>query len=252
MKNSKEKLEWQREMVVGQLTWAAENLFFAYHTMESQLQSLLANKELLELQLAIARLQESFGMVKKSDVTALENNVMELTNAVSTLERQMQNLKRDLNLLFGKAHDAPMLIKPLSAETQVNLEEVKWKEDLQGVIEDNYSLRVARYDAAQKRDNATGLKYQDDKAKLELSFYKAYQDLETAAKNLESERTKLILEEEKYAHATLRYELGMTSRVQYMTDTNTYTAQQRKVRDSELEYLKAARKYQWFINGLTL
>jgi hypothetical protein len=264
------KFRTQSEAILAQLTWAAENYIFLYHVLGHQQENLLGNRELLEKQLSIARVQERFGMIRPADVRSIEIKLLELEHGQKTLALQQDNMKRELNALLGQPHGTPIEIKTIEANIEVIFDTVDEEKDRKIALDSNLALQALRQDVASKHEvlvrttdqnrvRAAEMELQNARLKLEeesrrfvLSFTRQHEELMTKHSALSLEREKAALEEVKFRHVQLRHTLGLIPEVDFLTQSLAWENQLRRLVEVEEDLLKSYRKYYWLTNGLSL
>ena len=272
MEDTIDKFIQQSKMTSMQLSWAAENLYITYNTLDMQEAELSNNLKLLEKQIEIAKIRESLGLASKVDVLNAEISLRELQISQKALKTQKEAIKGELNLLFGQAFDEDLLIGAVPVLEERELLNIDYDADLSTALNNNFSLKLQvlerkSKDTALERaekdsslsEEAAEFDYENEEIKLgdlrkqtALAFYKIFEELLSKKQTYALENAKYELAETMKEQVELKYRLGMLSDIGRETELNNYFSKMIKKYISGYELTLSYRKYEWMKRGLTL
>jgi len=272
MEDTIDKFIQQSKMTSMQLSWAAENLYITYNTLDMQEAELSNNLKLLEKQIEIAKIRESLGLASKVDVLNAEISLRELQISQKALKTQKEAIKGELNLLFGQAFDEDLLIGAVPVLDERELLNIDYDADLSTALNNNFSLKLQvlerkSKDTALERaekdsslsEEAAEFDYENEEIKLgdlrkqtALAFYKIFEELLSKKQTYALENAKYELAETMKEQVELKYRLGMLSDIGRETELNNYFSKMIKKYISGYELTLSYRKYEWMKRGLTL
>lgn len=262
-----EKTKVQMEMYNNQVIYAAEDLIFGYDSIEKEEKKIDENIEQLENNINMINVQKSLGYVTDVNVDSLNLQLDQLKKSKEALSTQKKNIERQLNLLIGQPYDTPLKIVFYPIISQSRLKTVDFDDDLEKALEDNYDLKILKYEidsketALERADDDHGkksneykiakkdledaqLNYEDKKRSEELEFKKLYEALKDAEKAYNLEKSKLEQEKKNMEFAKVKYDLGLISKMDYDKAKSSYELEKIAVDAANTNLFKAYREYQ--------
>jgi len=261
----------QVEMANKSIIWGAQNLYFAYGTLERQKDELERNLKLLDDQLYILEIQEDIGMVTSLDVSAVRNQREQLVLGIKTLENQIENVKGEFNLMLGQDFNTDLVIAEIPNLDESKVLEMDYEEDLETALKSSYSLKLQSYNykikdnslewaedsgksdeerAAELDFENAAINFEQEHKKIKLTFHKLYQNVKDKFSALEIENKNLEYQQQKYDVLNLKYDLGRVSKMEWEQGKAEYEAQMSKVETARQDLLQAWTQYNWFLRGL--
>lgn len=123
-----------------QLVSGAQNIFIAYNAMARQVRDLARSRTYLEHNIEIMELRLKLGQISELDLLSVTGQLPQVISGIATLENEMENLRGEMNLMLGRAFDAPLEFAPLPAAVLPEAE--KRGENQKKALENSYSLKL--------------------------------------------------------------------------------------------------------------
>lgn len=228
------------EQTVDTLIAAMENAYITYNSLTQQLNTLQANKKLLEKSLAAAKVQYQLGMITQNSLTNTQNQLDSLNSTIDQLTESQKSIVKQLNLSIGQGYDTYLVLKDVPDVTAEKIAAIKVDEDYKNAVDNSLSVRAK--DDSDLKDDA--------KRSFKNDFYNAYQNILDKQKAAEIEKTKLATAEENIKFAEIKSNLGLLSLLGLASEWSSFTGQQAASKTAEYELFRAYRNYQWAKMGL--
>lgn len=211
----------------AQMALSVVQLSESVELMEKQL-------ELLDKSIAIYELQEKLGMATTIDVNSQRTSKVEAENQLRTTKEQLDNLKRSLNLLIGRAADTPLEVVPMELSGVINPAPAFTQELINEFVEVNPKMVSLLDERQDLKDSVKSSMGSDEKQDIEYQIQAKTQELKTQRQTAEDNlkamiatieknavtyrvgKEKLETEQKNYAIAQKKYELGMISQLQLL------------------------------------
>ncbi|WP_165904962.1 TolC family protein [Dehalobacter sp. 12DCB1] len=148
--------------------------------------------------------------------------------------------KQQLNILMGQDINTDLTLAQVTPVEASVLDSINYDGDLTTALTQSFDVRLVSDDSTQ---------YEDAKRSLTLAFQNAYQDIRAKRDALSLQQDKLTNEEENYNVMTLKYKLGMISKMALDSERYTYLAQQDEVKAAERDLLQSYTTYNWMKKG---
>ncbi|UWG96970.1 TolC family protein [Dehalobacter sp. DCM] len=239
-KNDLWKTAIQLEQNTDRVITMAESAYLGYFTILKNKNKYENNLAMLQANLKVMRLQESYGMVAKSKVAPLEVQVKELTATVTGLSSQLTACKQQINILLGQDMNTAITLTEITPVEASVLNGINYESDLTSAVAQSFDVRLASGDYIQ---------YEDAKRSFTLAFQNAFKDIQTKREALSLQQDKLVVAKKSYDVMTLKYKLGMVSKMTLDSERYAYLAQQDEVKAAERDVLQSVTTYNWLKKG---
>lgn len=225
LEKSIEDLEQIMRYSSAQLALSIVQLTESVELMEKQL-------ELLDKSINVYELQETLGMVTTVDVDSQRTSKIEAENQLRTTKEQLDNLKRSLNVLIGRAADTPLEVVPMELSGVINPAPTFTQELINEFVEVNPKMVSLLDERQDLKDSVKKNMGSDEKQDIEYQIQAKTQELKTQRQTAENDlkemiatieknavnyrvsKEKLETEQKNYEIAQKKYELGMISQLQ--------------------------------------
>lgn len=242
-----------------QLVSGAQNIFIAYNAMARQVRDLARSRTYLEHNIEIMELRLKLGQISELDLLSVTGQLPQVISGIATLENEMENLRGEMNLMLGRAFDAPLEFAPLPAAVLPEAE--KRGENQKKALENSYSLKLKEQalkeiknpndSQAIEKQRQAAVSARDAEARrvlfLEDKLWRALEDKQRAAADAQS---ALQDEARRYDAAKLKYELGTIARIDFEKAQLDYETKASAVQSAYGDIFTAALQYDWLIRGL--
>lgn len=248
--------------------YLAQKNYLGYFTLAPKLQEARDQLDLLNKKQDVSKLMLSLGMTTQAELELLQAGIQNAELAVASLERNMNDIKGNLNLALGRDYDEELTLAPLPALDQEELSSVNLAEDLEEALDSNYNLKLMEIDL-DKKDNEVDradersaeemaeidyenleLQIEDLKRKIEFTFNQAANNLTAKEDALAADLTIFNTSQTTWNFAALKYDLGMISHLDYLAAQNEYETAQHQYKSAQQSLLEAYTDYQWAVEGL--
>ncbi|TCX56385.1 hypothetical protein C1I38_02425 [Dehalobacter sp. 12DCB1] len=230
----------QLEQNIDRIIVMAENAYLSYFTILKNEEKYSNNLAMLQSNLDVMKLQQSLGMISKSQIAELETQIKELKNVTKTYNNQLTMTKRQLNIMLGQDINTTLTLEEPIIVKESTLDSINYDRDLENALVQSIDVRLASDDSDQQNEA---------KRNFTLAFENAYQDIQDKRDNLSLMQDKLKNEKQKYELFLLKYQLGMISRLSLETERFTYLVQQDEVKSAERDLLQSYTTYNWLKKG---
>ena len=227
--------------------------------MARQVRDLARSRTYLEHNIEIMELRLKLGQISELDLLSVTGQLPQVISGIATLENEMENLRGEMNLMLGRAFDAPLEFAPLPAAVLPEAE--KRGENQKKALENSYSLKLKEQalkeiknpndSQAIEKQRQAAVSARDAEARrvlfLEDKLWRALEDKQRAAADAQS---ALQDEARRYDAAKLKYELGTIARIDFEKAQLDYETKASAVQSAYGDIFTAALQYDWLIRGL--
>ncbi len=261
----------QIEMGNKSIVWGAQNLYLAHSSLKRQRDELLQNLELLDNQINIMKLQEELGMITLLDLNGVINQRDQIILGITTLDIQISNLKRELNIMLGLSYYEDLNLEDTFIIDKTIISAINYEDDLKIATKNSYSIQIKKLDydiqynnmrwadrygssdefrAARRSLESTEIAIDAEYKVVESTLIKAYQELQNKVAVLDNENKNLEYEGQKYDALKLKYELGMISKIELNQAESEYYSKYNKAKTAEQNLFQMFLQYQAFLRGM--
>ena len=248
--------------------YLAQKNYLGYFTLAPKVQEARNQLDLLNKKQDVSKLMVCLGMTTQAELELLQAGLQNAELAAESLERNLNDIKGNLNLALGRAYDDELILTALADLDQEKIRDVNYEEDLESVLSENYNLKLMEIDL-DKKDNEVDradersaeemaeidyenleLQIEDLKRKIEFTFNQAANDLTSKEDALAAGLTSFNTSQTTWNFAALKYDLGMISHLDYLAAKNEYETAQHQYKSAQQSLLEAYTDYQWAVEGL--
>lgn len=261
-----EDTERQVEYASNQTVSGAESLYLTILSTEAQLEGLKETQESTKRTLAEVQLRYDLGQVSQLTLLQTQNASKSVDNSVASLENTISTLYSSLQSLLGDTPTGQMTLTTTPSVTDRQIAGISYNAGLSRAKENSYTL----YSSARSVENAEeemndalrdegkdsyqyemaayayqSAVYQDQAAiaQFELSFQNLYKAIAPAQATLKDKENSLAYEEQVYAAAEKKHELGLLSDNGLLEAQITLHTAQRDVQSAKLDLFTAYHSY---------
>ncbi|MDR1961053.1 MAG: hypothetical protein LBQ16_02080 [Gracilibacteraceae bacterium] len=226
------------------LVSAMEGLYISYNSLREQRLALETKRALLEKSLAIARLQQNLGMNITIDVTRAEIGLREMDNGLTQLKNSEEALVRQINVNIGQDAGHALRVGSVPVINSEAVSAIDWAADTEKYSDRSYDVR-----SALQADDDHGIAYARAGYKENMrSLYMTLIDKQRALAVASASQTAAG---QQFAFAALKYELGMMSEVQYLSEKSAFQDADAAYKTAYNDFYQAYNNYEWGTFGLT-
>ena len=255
-----------------QIVMAGEAMYIALSAMEVQEAGLARQQEALSRTVEEMELRYQLGQISALQLTEVRAGKTSLDSGLATLRMNIQNYKRQLEMLLGAEQTGGIRLGPLAPVTPAQLGAMDLEADLETAKERSYEL----YDAGQTLEDArdeykdAGVGYAYDEERYEFrsarhtwqaaqyTYNNTVQDYELKFRTLHAQvqdyyqiwqaaQVSLECEKESYAASELKYQQGTISRNTLLTAEDDLRAQENTVKSAAGDLFSAYNSYCWAV-----
>lgn len=261
-----EDTEQQIDYAANQTVAGAESLYLTILSTELQLEGLKESQEATQRTLEEVQLRYDLGQVSQLTLLQTENASKSVDNSVASLENTISTLYSSLQSLLGDTPTGQMTLTTTPSVTDRQIAGISYNAGLSRAKENSYTL----YSSARSVENAEeemndalrdegkdsyqyemaayayqSAVYQDQAAiaQFELSFQNLYKAIAPAQATLKDKENSLAYEEQVYAAAEKKHELGLLSDNGLLEAQITLHTAQRDVQSAKLDLFTAYHSY---------
>lgn len=258
--------EAQIDYAANQTVAGAESLYLTILSTELQLEGLKESQEATQRTLEEVQLRYDLGQVSQLTLLQTENASKSVDNSVASLENTISTLYSSLQSLLGDTPTGQMTLTTTPSVTDLQIAGISYNAGLSRAKENSYTL----YSSARSVENAEeemndalreegkdsyqyemaayayqSAVYQDQAAiaQFELSFQNLYKAIAPAQATLKDKENSLAYEEQVYAAAEKKHELGLLSDNGLLEAQITLHTAQRDVQSAKLDLFTAYHSY---------
>lgn len=266
-----DKSIFQIDMATDSLVWGAKNLYLACNGLNRQRAEMVDNLELLDDQIDIVILQEELGMATSIDRVEISNQREEMIFGIKSLDDEIANIKRDLNVMLGRDVNKDFQIEGNFTPDEEAIAEIDYYDDLKAAKANSNAARLKEFDYDIKYEDMKWIyeygssdelksvkrelenvevEYEEEIKNVKSVFSQIYYELQNKVDLLNKERKNLKLEKEKYEMLELRYDLEMISEMELKQGYSDYNAKENVTQDAEQELFQILLQYESLLEGM--
>jgi len=244
-----------------QIIWGVESLYLGYHTLSRQLEQTQLNLEALNRSIASMERRHAVGHVTARALQNLKSNVSQMVAGITSMESELENISGQLNIMLGRAADAPLQIGTLPAAERNFLDTRDIERDLVSARRNSAAINIAlseidevsrQYGAAARRQEAIAQNNHDNELRAMVlrheSLIRAINDRQ-ASLELAEEQLELLLE--NLRETERRHSRGLVSGFDLEQARTEIKLQEIRIASADAELFSAIRRYEWFVRGLS-
>lgn len=260
----------QLQNAQNQIVMGAETLYISLLGLDQTTQSLERNLAALDRTLAELEVRYEMGQISALTLAEAKSGRTTLVSSMQTLEMNVTGLKRQLEAMLGEDITGTIRLSPLNAVTSEQLAKLDYDADLKKVKRYSYELEAANntwHDAEEDyrdlRDSKTAADYEVESARyaakaadltkqateqsIELKFASLYDQVHDQQQVLAAAKTALVVKEDSYAAAQLKYEQGTLSKNALLDARDAMETAQDTVDTAAVDLFTYYNNYCWAI-----
>jgi len=259
---ARDRTAMQLGNVNRQIIWGAESLFLGYHALARQLEQSNETLKTLDRNITAMERRVALGQITARTVESIRNNRSQLAQGIKTMEAELGNLSSQINLLLGRAHDAPLQIGPLPAAERDFLRSVDRTRDLRSARNSNHLINIARIDideharqigeSSRRQEAIARNNYDSEVRAVELRYENLTRAITERQALLTLEETQLNHLQQTLEETRRRHGVGLVSRNDLEQAESEVALQTIRVKSADAELFTAIRRYDWLIRGLSV
>lgn len=267
-----DKIILQLEIGDKGIVLGAQNMYLAYNSLKRQRDELMENLELLDNQMQIMILQQELGIITLLDIENMDNQREQLESTIGVLENQMDNIKREINLMLDINMDSPLYLEDNLIVDEKALLKMDYEDDLKLARRNSYSLWLKDYDyrikdinfrwskkygnrdeirAAERELENAAIELEQGYEDVELNFHKAYMEVKDKIEALEIENKNFEYQQKIYEILELKYDLGIVSEMELKQGKAEYNKSRKKVETEKQNLFQSWLQYETLIKGIS-
>ncbi len=223
-----------------EIVWTTQQLLLSYNSLKNQKEDLGNKLPLIQKKLRIAQRQKDLEMITNVQIKEVTNELNNLNNQISTINKNMEVIKQQINILIGKEYDSALNIEEPEVLDKSLVNSINYNNDLNIGLSQSFNIRI--------EDNSN--KINSETRKFKAAFNQAYQAIQDKVLDIQTENSKLEFELEKLNSYTLKYSFGVISKIELDNEIYSLNSQKLKVKTSEQELVKVYTAYKWMLRGL--
>lgn len=258
--------ERQIDYTADQLVSGAESLYLTILSTQLQLEALKDTQKSTQRTLQEMELRYSLGQISQLTLTQVRNGCDSLDASLLSMENALTTLYSSLQSLMGDTPTGQLRLLDTPTVTDQQIAGLSYDADLEKAKEKSYTLYTAQRTVEDAEDamndarrdegkNSYQFKmaeytyqsslYQQDAAvaDFELSFLNLYRAIPPAQAALAAKEVDLAYQEQTYAVAQKKYELGNLSANELQDAQDTLNTAQRDVEAARLDLFTAYHSY---------
>jgi len=248
MEDALEDMEVGREDLVqamddleSQMRYSSAYQALAIVQLQSALDLMEKNLELVNKSIAIYELQQKLGMATELNVDTQRVSKVELEKSIADNKEQLDNLKRSLNKLIGRTATTPLEVVPMQLPIAIDAAPEYTGKLVEKFIDGDTKLRDLNRDRVDLKDSVKDGMDSDERQNIDYQVEGIDMQIDTqrqaVADNVKAmlakinsdgeaykiSRQKYVNEKKNFEIAQKKYELGMISQVQLLQAEATLT-----------------------------
>ncbi|KXG76229.1 TolC family protein [Thermotalea metallivorans] len=254
------------------LAYNVEMQYISLLSLEKQIKSLEKNILNMEKVLKLERIKNNLGL---SSNIALENiffTVNQLKNTLEQAKIQKENSYANFKKFIGYPLHEAIVLEDFKLE---NFLLPNYEEGLKRALENGVEIRNAKSEVSRREGYIENmkdrypkgaaaldspkldlkdaqLKLEEKMIKTELSYKTAYNDLLVKKQKLDLAMKDMNLARKAYEIEKLKYEVGMSSKLEHESKQTDYELKQIALQQAEYEYMKSLAAYEMASQGVII
>lgn len=239
---------WQTEK--AQLK-TAYSLMIQYETQRLAKEQAEKAIELYTEQYALLQTQQAAGLATAAEVSAARDSLLSAQASLKTSEISLQSAYEDLCEIVGREPDEGVTVARIPEPDVSSLENIDRETDLKYARWNNSQIVTTKHTSAKttgdtKRKKAT---IASGEQLVEVELNAAYQSMMEAKTGYEAAQASYEAALMQMNLADVKYQNGMSSRVDYVQDEVTFLQSQTAWENAKLALVKAIDTYYWAVEG---
>ena len=262
----------QLKNLQDQILMAGESLYTALASMENQKAGLDRQLAALDRTMKEMELRYQMGQISALQLTQAKAGRTSLASGISTLAMNIENYKRQLELLIGAEQTGKIALGAVPAVTTKQLEAIDVEADLKAAKELSYQLYDAKLTLEDAREdymeeaNSYGFKetrqgyrnakrtwdaaqytYNDTVQNYELKFRSLHAQVLDCKQILETSQVSLESQKASYAASELKYQQGTISQYALLEAKDELAKAEDAVRAAANDLFSTYNTYCWAV-----
>lgn len=246
------KSNLQIQIAEYQTVMGAEKLYIGYNSMQTTLLDLTEKRDRLNELINAFNLQVQLGMITPTDVIPslqmslqqAKENLKDLEFGMDTLRQNIELIKKQLNSILGQDTETPLTIQTTPELDYGALTAINFDTDYQEAVKKSYSVML------KDGDEVTLDIHNDAERSFKTGFFSVYNSVLASNDALKTAQSKLNIEQELYSKTNLKYQLGISSKLEFDMEKFNLEAAQNVLVTAQQNLFKAYRDYQWAMRGI--
>lgn len=232
----------------------AQSDMIGWYQEKLQLETDEESLRLLQEQYENAVTRQTLGMATEADVLAARESVRSAEKTVQDDKDALENLHQRMMVLLGRSHDDTPQIGEIPEVDPERIAAMDPELDKAAAIENSYTMKSnkRKLENSKSQDTKDNLleTIREDEQNIGASLRASYQDVLACQASYELSVSQAELEQNNLRKATLQYELGNLSRLDYVAQQITTQKALGTVQTARLQLFQAVQSYDWALNGL--
>ena len=229
----------------------AYSLMIQYETQRLAKEQAEKAIELYTEQYALLQTQQAAGLATAAEVSAARDSLLSAQASLKTSEISLQSAYEDLCEIVGREPDEGVTVARIPEPDVSSLENIDRETDLKYARWNNSQIVTTKHTSAKttgdtKRKKAT---IASGEQLVEVELNAAYQSMMEAKTGYEAAQASYEAALMQMNLADVKYQNGMSSRVDYVQDEVTFLQSQTAWENAKLALVKAIDTYYWAVEG---
>ena len=244
----------QYEQVEATLASGAQSAMNNYHQQLENKKVLEANVQLLQATYDSTVTRAGLGMATQAEVLNAQESLQKLQAQLVSLESGIKQIKQSLCVMTGWRYDAEPEIRTLPAADVNRIASMNPAADLEQALANNYTYNIdkRKLENAASSVNKKTLEQtvRDDEQKVAAALNNQYNAVVQAKTAYDQANTEYALETKNMETAQRKYELGMISKLEFMSQQAAFAEKEAGQKTADMALLQAIENYEWALKGL--
>jgi len=250
---------------------SAEGIFVGYNQLKLATADIFSGIDIIQDQLVVMQLQESLGMVSHNNMNDLKTKLVDMQTKLESTKFQQDSLERQLRNLLNEENTLVIESIPPADKDVINEDQ---DTDLEKVLENSYNIKLQELQIVSlhntldraKEDHGmsseqykmanyelinANLKLTQMKDSLKSDYYTMVDDITKMQSNLRLAEQSLEDKKAALSEAQLKKGLGMISKLEMNEVINAYQANEKLVKNKQIELFNSSRGYEWLLKGMS-
>ena len=214
-----------------------------YNDLQKQLEDSKAKESQLAYQLRMTELKRSVGLTTEKDLYEAEKQLLQQKNSIKSLEKQIDLMVQEFNLLLGQNADTPLIIETVPDISLDTLSAIDVDKDYEEALDKSYEVNIALLDSDYWEIEKTINQFKN-------SFYNSYDELTDSLDNLESTEKLTEIARKDFEQAEKRLHLGLITAMDYANQEYQWQNQIITLQKAREQLFRTSQKYEWAKRGL--
>lgn len=248
------KLEYlkQQNAVIIQV----QSLFKSYNQIRKSIGTIEKNQELMQATCDATERQVQLGLATQTDFLNAKKNLQSLQSTYTQTQSNLESLRQQLCIMTGwNYNDQPEIQDVPEMDLTSRIAMMNPDVDKQTALDNNYDLKYNRRalgnmaeGSADKKNMERTIKNQEENIKAGIQ--NLYNDVLQKKISLELAEASLNTATAGMNAASIKYQLGTISRLQYLQEEAAYLEKQVERETADTEMLQSVEAYEWALKGI--